>query len=347
MAAEAIRIIDRPLAPVDTAAMRQQYGVAFVPATAENIKSFDGLRDRLLHERLRYDHFVAEAKPAIVHRPQFFLAESLTAEQVAAINDNETHAIANYCIEVQTRLAKVPIIESLEPLVHMPTVFSGAGVPAGFSEAPFHPACGGWANKPREFWARREFADRLLLMGRVLGEIGLQLYVEDAFRPVGVQEGLFKRRFDWTKADHPDWSDDQLLAETRSKTAITPRLASHKAGAAVDARLQDRLTGDILDFGHNYPDGGALVFPATPFVTAEQWRNRQLFQVAAGLSGLTLYVGEDWHVSYGDNLASLDENGVVRPDYTAKYGPVKDFDRTTGSIIDVYNLDTIDTVFEH
>lgn len=327
--------------------LRQRYGVQFTPASAELLRSFDEQCASLKRERLAHGPATDEDKPAVAYRPSYFLAQPLTTEQTIAINRHETHAIADYCVAVQDQLARVPIKESLERFVHLPLLFEAEQISASFSPTPFHAACGEWAGKPREFWVREGVAQRLTLMGKLVGTIGLQLYFEDAFRPVGVQEGLFKRRFEWTKSAHPDWTEEQMLAEARSKTATTPRLASHKGGAAIDARLQDKQTGQILDFGHEYPDGGALVFPASPFVTAEQWRNRQLFQVAAGLSGLTLYVGEDWHVSYGDNLASLDENGVVRTDYTAKYGPVKKFDPTTGSITELYEASEIDVVFAH
>lgn len=68
-------------------------------------------------------------------------------------------------------------------------------------------------------------------------------------------------------------------------------------------------------------------------------------QVAAGLSDLTLYAGEDWHLSYGDNLASRDMGNNVRPGYFAAYGPIRNFDRTTGRITDVYLADAIDQSF--
>jgi hypothetical protein len=74
-------------------------------------------------------------------------------------------------------------------------------------------------------------------------------------------------------------------------------------------------------------------------------RNRQLLQVSAGLSGLTLYIGEDWHISFGDNLASLDEYGNVDKKYIAQYGPIKDFDRRTGEITESYPTEAMDTLF--
>jgi D-alanyl-D-alanine dipeptidase len=283
---------------------------------------------------------------AILFLPEIVLSEPLTDSQVIDINNHETDEVAAFSTAIQRRLLGVPIVESYEDLKYLPIVFERKGINASFSSKPFHEACGFWAGRDRLFWARSSFTDRLAVFGKLLNSAEVSLQFEDAFRPLGVQEGLFKRRVNWTKTDHPDWTEDRVVQEARSKTAAIARLASHKGGAAVDASIKD-LNGKNLTFGHDYPDGGALVFPRTPYVTAEQWRNRQLFQVAAGLSGLTLYVGEDWHVSYGDNLASLDVNGEVDPNYVAIYGPIKSFEARdeTGYISGVYSEDEMDEVF--
>jgi D-alanyl-D-alanine dipeptidase len=327
------------------------YGVDFVAPNKDQHDSFARLCDDMAAKRQALEGVctefgIAVTKQATLYRPSTFLAAPLSKEQVTAINERETSSIAEYCVGVQADLAAVPIVESLEPMTHLPTMLERTSVAATFSGAPFHAACGEWGGKQREFWVREGVAARLMVMGKVLEGAGVSLHFEDAFRPMGVQEGLFKRRVDWTRRDHPEWTEEQIITEAQSKTAVMPRLASHKGGAAVDARLRD-TQGTLADFGHNYPDGGALVFPRTPFVTAEQWQNRQLLQVAAGLSDLTLYVGEDWHVSSGDNLASLDEHGTVRSDFVAKYGPIKEFDRRTGAITTPYDQAEMNQVFPY
>ncbi len=283
---------------------------------------------------------------AVLFLPEVVLSEPLTDNQKKEINEGETDAVANFSTAVQERLLEVPITESYEKLRHIPTFFDRYGTSASFSSKPFHEACGFWAGRERLFWAREDFTERLAVFGKLLNSVDISLHFEDAFRPLGVQEGLFKRRVGWTRQDHPDWSDERVVQEAKSKTAAIARLASHKGGAAVDATLVGP-DGNSLTFGHNYPDGGALVFPRTPYVTAEQWKNRQIFQVAAGLSGLTLYVGEDWHVSHGDNLASLDIDGNVDPDYVAKYGPIKTFESwdDVGYITNVYSEAEMNEVF--
>jgi len=281
----------------------------------------------------------------VVQSPEIFLRDTLTSEQKKSVNELETDEVAELSVKMQDGLLLVPIEESFERMTSLEEVFELHGITASFSDLPFHEACGDWAGKERQFWTREEFAQRLALMGAFLSNVGLQIHFEDAFRPLGVQEGLFRRRVAWTQADHPDWTIERVLNEARSKTAVTPRLASHKAGAAVDLMLR-RTDGTFLDIGHKYPEGGALVYQRTPFVTQEQWHNRQLLVVASSLAGLSMYVGEDWHLSHGDNLASLDSNLDPRPGYVAKYGPIKSFDKKSGEITEVYRAGELDGIFE-
>lgn len=343
-------IVHRPLDVPDIEASQRLYGIEFVQPSAQDLDGFARLCKKLVLAQQSIlsgysDEFVP-VKPAVVCDPSAFLSRRLTLTQVNAINEYETPRAAAWCVARQTKLAKVPIRESGERLVHIPTFFNGLNVPATFSAIPFPSMSGEWANKPQEFWAREGFVVRLGIMGQLLRTIGVQLHFIEAFRPVGVQKGMYKRRVERTRSEHPKWSEAQVIAEARSKTAYTPRLASHMGGAAADIFLQDMRSGALLDFGHEYPDGGVLVIPTIPYVTARQWRNRQILQISAGLSGLTLYFGEDWHVSFGDNLASLDENGVADPNYVACYGAVKDFDRRTGEVNSVYKFEELDNVFE-
>lgn len=323
-------------------------GIEFVDAPQQTLQDFKDTCDMLLDTRqllARSVLSVLPTKPATVYWPRSFLLNPLTAKQVEVINEHETPKVAEYCVAVQRQIAKVPIQENWERMQHLPSLFGRHGLAATFSTIPFPEVSGEWAGKGQEFWAREGFAVRLAFMGGLLQRCGVQLHFIEAFRPPGVQEGMFRRRVRRTHQEHPDWSELELLNEAKSKTASSPRLASHKGGAAVDILLRDAASGALLDFGHEYPDGGVLVFPRTPYVTERQWRNRQLLQVAAGLSDLTLYVGEDWHVSYGDNLASIDEFGVTRLGYVATYGPIKDFSRKTGEITEIYGHDELDTIF--
>ena len=197
------------------------------------------------------------------------------------------------------------------------------------------------------FWVRQAVSHQFLKYTQALNRSGFTPRVEDCFRPPGVQEGLFLRRYRGLKTDHPDWNESRLITETRSKTAVTPRLASHKGGAAIDFMLQNS-EGKTLDIGNIYPEGGALVKISTPFVTPIQWLNRQIFTQTATMVGFSLYPWEDWHISYSDNLAGYDpSNNQLRTNFTAKYGPIKQFDMKSGKIYQIYQDSELDETFPH
>lgn len=273
-----------------------------------------------------------------------FLEKPMTPAQISHVNEIEAPAFAKKCVAFQKDVAKIQISETFEPMRHMPTAFSIAKVAASFSEEPYPNQAGEWSGKPQEFWARSSVVERLVMAGKILERVGLELHFLEAFRPVGVQEAMFKRRIATTRREHPDWQEEDLINEALSKTASTPRLASHKAGAAVDMFLA-KPDGQWLDFGHQYPDGGIMVSPSNIYLTFEQWHNRQLLKVATALAGLTMYIGEDWHFSFGDNVAAVAQLGTSAVPPVADFGPIKEFDRDTGEILGIYESSELDDVF--
>lgn len=270
---------------------------------------------------------VMGAEPVKVRVPSDgFLDRPLTLEDRRRLDEILTPTMAADLVAEQDRIVQIPIVESGERMVSLERTFASKGLTAFFSSLPFHAACGEWGGKPRVFWTREQVAQKLIRAARGLGAIGLAINFEDGFRPEGVQEGLFRRRIaDLILPQHPEWRWEQILAEARSKTAINPILAGHKGGASIDATLATQ-DGEPLPLGHAYPEGGALVALDSPYVTPEQWRSRQLFRAAMTMAGLVVYPGEDWHASYGDNLAAHGEG------YVAQYGPLRDFDQQTGEI---------------
>ena len=276
--------------------------------------------------------------------PDFFLARPLSDSQRRLVDESLSPFYAQRSASQQEVIATVPIRESSDKMVFLPELFQEHGLPLSLSDIPFNKACGEWADKPRVFWIRESMANRLLILAGAISEVDLLFYIEDAFRPVGVQEGLFKRRVEWIQNEHPGWEWGKVLLEAKSKTAVSPRLASHKSGAAIDITLRRISDGFPLDLGNKYPEGGALVAVDCPFVTAEQWQTRQIFSNSFLMAGFAIYDGEDWHASYQDNLAGV-SNGNVIDRYVAKYGPIKSFSLETGQILEVYDLNEYDKPF--
>lgn len=268
-----------------------------------------------------------------------FLVSPLDKAQKQAIENELGPLYAKESVDFQEKLMQVPIVESEETMVSLEKTFSNTDSKVSFSEVPFtNAALYGWDGKAREYWVREGVAERLKLAARALNEVGLMIHFEDGFRPIGVQEGLLKRRIveKILTEEHPEWDPvddfDKIMTEAQSKTAIMPRISGHKGGAAVDATLRT-LDGDPLPLGNEYGQGGAAVNLDYPYVTPQEWQTRMIFKSAMEMAGLTVYPGEDWHVSYGDNLAGANPDGSIRKDYVAKYGPLKGYFKTDGKVI--------------
>ncbi|NCU37547.1 hypothetical protein EOL96_00565 [Candidatus Saccharibacteria bacterium] len=272
-----------------------------------------------------------------------FLTQALSQTAKDKINQQETLVGAQLAERFRDSLRDIVIEEGYESLIDLERLNEVLGLGWTFSEIPYHSACGGWAGKTRLMWVRKGLGRSLVALTNDLLSCDYSLHFEDAFRPTGVQEGLFRRRYVMAHEAQPFWSNEDCLLEAQSKTAFTPRFAAHKAGAAVDVRIRDLKNGQLLEIGHDYPDGGETVRLDSPYVTQEQWQNRKLLYVVAQRAGLVMYPFEDWHVSMNDVTAAVVQGRGARK---VTYGPIKEFDRKSGSITHAYDLNELDEVFD-
>lgn len=273
--------------------------------------------------------FLGKDAPVLNLPESGFLTMPLTANQKHELDNLLEPDIAAYITNWENNIMSTPIMESGEKMVSLERALSEVGAIASYSERTFHPVCGEWGSRQKVFWTREGVAGRVAAAALALNHVGIYPHFEDAFRPKGVQEGLFQRRVDTLRSDHPDWDTGLILMEAMTKTAGSPWNAGHKAGAAVDLTLRE-IGGEPLDLGNEYPDGGVVVAFDSPFITFEQYRTRQIFAAATRLVGMSVYPGEDWHVSFGDALSAMDLNKPS--EFTASYGPIKRFDSKNGEI---------------
>lgn len=316
----------------------QQYGLE--PKHFNVIEFEQNLGERLSAHG--YDNVCRQLIIEGSHR--LFTNGSLTAQQQELINKEEALNAAMDAEVFQHKVSQTDIQENFDSMVDLRATAPGQSFDWTFSKTPYHDACGEWAGKERMFWVRKTIASQLYELASKLHGIDLRMHFEDGFRPLGVQEGLFRRRIAMARTLNATWSDEELILEAKSKTAYTPRLAAHKAGAAVDLRLVDIQTNSFLDIGHEYPDGGEIVRLNTDFISQRQWQNRKVLEALASTVGLSMYPYEDWHLSSLDATAAVvnNENGP----YVAKYGPIKHFSRETGEITEIYDQEELDTIFD-
>lgn len=306
-----------------------EIGLRFVEANTDKLED--------LNENLTQIAEQLEVPPyAPILPTKGFLSRPLSLQQSAELESILGHHYAKEGVKLQDSLASISIEESGERMIFLPKSFNNKNVPLSLSQVPFHEACGEWGGKPRIFWVRENISNKLLNAAQALSLIGVMFHVEDAFRPFGVQEGLFFRRVKLILNEHPEWVNawDKVWEEARSKTAISPAMSGHKSGAALDLTLRT-IDGGALPLGNKYPDGGSKVSIYFPYVTQEEWYTRQLFIGTMQMVGLQVYPFENWHASAGDLSGGIDTSTStpsMKPDYKAIYGPIKGFDPETGKV---------------
>lgn len=306
-----------PLPPRADRVVEQQLGLHFRPLPPSTLQQLQH-RLRALADTLR------QPAPTLTAPEHGVLSQPLSESQRLHLDEHLSASYAQMIRRFEQPRETMRIVECGEPMVSLRAVL---GEKVTYSDRPFVAACGSYAGKERIYWVRRELAERLKTLVGALAAIGVGVHLEDGFRPLEVQQGLYRRRLELIRSEHPDWDEDAVRLEAAAKTASAPYRAAHMSGAAVDLRLFDRQSGELLPLGNDYPVGGVATYLDFPYVTAEEWATRQLFGWSARLVGLVPYRGEDWHLSCGDGLANL-ESGAQE----IRYGPLADFDRRNGEV---------------
>jgi len=194
--------------------------------------------------------------------------------------------------EDQEELDRVVIKDNGEPLVN----FLGLSRRLVFS--PAHPLF----DFPRTPLIRKSVAEMLVQAAESL-PTGLLLSVVEGYRPIQVQRAMHKWVTEDIKKEHPEWNDDHIRLEAGRRSAppdaITP--PPHITGGAVDVDIIDQ-DGNGLDFSSPYSKTEwQQASPRAKGLSEKAYENRALLKRIMEPTGLTNYVDEWWHWSYGDN----------------------------------------------
>ncbi|MEU4290079.1 M15 family metallopeptidase [Kribbella sp. NPDC026596] len=193
------------------------------------------------------------------------------------------------------RIARIPAIESGEPLVDLFTR--------------------GIATTGRQF-VRESVADRLAVADTFL-PAGIRLHVVEGSRPIETQQEIYDGYRAELERLHPGISaDDVHILASRFVSPV--EVAPHVAGAAADLTLVG--THGPLDLGTPIDatpeqSNSACFFAATD-ITREARTNRALLADVLTAAGLVNYPTEWWHWSYGDRYWAYLEHHPA-----ALYGP--------------------------
>jgi D-alanyl-D-alanine dipeptidase len=164
----------------------------------------------------------------------------------------------------------------------------------------------------------REGVHDRLLKAQTLLPPGLRLLFVEGYRPPSLQRQYFEQYADELRADHPDWSDDQVHSAA-SRYVSPPEIAPHSAGAAVDLTLA-HADGRELDLGTRMnaspeeSDGACYTHASN--IPEDARANRDILRGALTGAGLVNYPTEWWHWSFGDRYWALATGAAA-----ALYGP--------------------------
>ena len=164
---------------------------------------------------------------------------------------------------------------------------------------------------------RETVANRVNHVQTILPD-GLTLTIGTGLRTLTMQRGIRDHLSAEMIEKHPEWSKATLA-----------RMLNRMVAPPEDVSPPPHLTGGALDVGLHRPDGTALDFsspiegwdaaPTYHYRLSDLARNNRILLITAmEAAGLTNYVGEWWHWSYGDQGWALRVGSPI-----AYYGAVE------------------------
>ena len=195
--------------------------------------------------------------------------------------------------EPLTKLRAVPIEENGEPLVDPRTLSKRIHFAAK------HPKFEDMKRTPR---VRKTVAEMLARAAESLPD-GIDLKIIEGFRPLHQQKWMYEQLRQGYAEKHPEWNAATLNRVTNTMSAPPGDKCPppHTTGAAVDLCPFDTKTNEFLDMVSpgEWDETTAPTDYAKLSDTAKA--NRKLLGDALTKAGLTNYIGEWWHWSYGDS----------------------------------------------
>lgn len=185
----------------------------------------------------------------------------------------------------------INIVDNNEPLVDISSICEGLKINLEASRL----------KKEKGLYLRLSVANMLLKAQKMLPS-GLTFCVNDAYRPLAVQQQYYKSYYNKFARIYPGYSKSKLH-EITSKYVIDPndpRRAGHLTGAAIDLVLSRN--------GRNLPMKNLSLNLENQFTTKTDQKNnyinnnRQLLYKVMTEVGFVNYKNEFWHYSYGDYM---------------------------------------------
>ncbi len=261
--------------------------------------------------------------------------KSVVSRQYEAFSKSEAPAI------VDPRIKEIPIAENGEELVDIKLLncerISMMPQPKSPFEGPSFNSGLPNASKMRAsvFLKLQKMIDQLdkvaIDFGYERGQIDILVF--EGLRDLSIQKMLFEKKLEEIRLLNPDMSIEAAEKETAKWISpVKNNTPVHSTGAAVDIRLWDNKNNDFLDLGPFGVIWGVSHLAPTfsEDITDIQKNNRLYCLIAAERAGLTNYVYEWWHFSFGDRYAVYWKDQKSQ-EKVALYGSVE-YTQTTSKV---------------
>lgn len=217
-------------------------------------------------------------------------------------------------------MTRHPVAECGEGLASIRDTAEEAGVEMLFSDSKIA------GDLDRVFYIRSGLVDDVLAIARDMHERGWVLKIEDGFRTAEMQTELGRKpavfdmivRSCWWESGGKAPTIDLIKRRATCLVANYPSTGTHTMAAAVDISVYDLDDGNEVSRGKPYLEMSEYTPMDSPFVTAEERKNRLAITAMMKRHGFLHYPGEFWHYNKGDAL-SHHMTGTGLP---AQYGSV-------------------------
>ena len=202
--------------------------------------------------------------------------------------------------EPLTKLRAVRIEENGDPLVDPRSLSSRIHF------AHKHPK---FEDMPRTPKVRQGVATRLAQAAAKL-PAGIDIQIIEGFRPLAQQRFMYGELMKMFAERHPEWSRATLhrITNTMSAPPDDPCPPPHSTGGAVDLCLIRTHSGERLDMTSPFEWDETSAPTSVKGLSPEAQANRDLLVDTLAATGLTNYIGEWWHWSWGDSGWALRVN---------------------------------------
>jgi zinc D-Ala-D-Ala dipeptidase len=147
---------------------------------------------------------------------------------------------------------------------------------------------------------------------------GLHFCLYEGYRSLQLQKMLFDTRYAKIKAQHPDWSRQQLFKETIKLVSPiinlddSENIPPHSTGGAIDVYLINDK-GEAVDMGIHPKDwmtdlNGSLSLTDSDVISEKAKQYRHTMSMVLSQVGFVNYPTEYWHWSYGDRYWAYNQH---------------------------------------